>query len=87
MSTLNACLTPCGALHGAAVLASDGLKPGARAFHAVHDALATLHATQCGFCTPGVAIACAAAAAKRAKEGPGAGDAVARCSLQKQQTG
>ena len=78
MSTLNACLTPCGALHGAAVLASDGLKPGARAFHAVHDALATLHATQCGFCTPGVAIACAAAAAKRAKEGPGAGDAVAR---------
>ena len=38
-------------------------------FHRVHDALAESHASQCGFCTPGMAIACAAAARRRAKSG------------------
>lgn len=42
-------------------------------FHAVHDALAEKHASQCGFCTPGMAIACAAAARRRAKKEVGGG--------------
>lgn len=40
---------------------------GGGTFHPVHDALAEHHASQCGFCTPGMAIACAAAARRRAR--------------------
>ena len=76
IATVNACLTPVGALHGASLLASDGLGTGAKP-HAVHEALAVNHASQCGFCTPGMAVACAAAAANRSAATCGGGDGAA----------
>ena len=58
--TLNACLAPLASLDGAAITTAAGIAAGAPA---VATALATHHASQCGFCTPGMAVACAAAAA------------------------
>ena len=78
LRTLNACLAPLASLDGAAITTAVGVAAGAPAVPA---ALASHHASQCGFCTPGMAVACAAAAAAAAaKGGPSASgkDAVAR---------
>ena len=63
---------------GSSVICPSKAGVGGGRFHAVHDALAERHASQCGFCTPGMAIACAAAARRRAKAcAAGAGGASA----------
>lgn len=54
---INACLAMIGQLHGSSVRTVEGVRgPGAGA-HAVQEALAAGHATQCGFCTPGFVMA------------------------------
>jgi xanthine dehydrogenase iron-sulfur cluster and FAD-binding subunit A len=65
---LNSCLLPVAALHGAAVLTSSGLGSSRSGFHELHKRLAGFHATQCGFCTPGMAVALHAALAAAADQ-------------------
>jgi xanthine dehydrogenase small subunit len=47
---LNACIMPLPTLHGTAVTTVEGLGP---ELHPVQRAMADLHGSQCGFCTPG----------------------------------
>lgn len=56
--TLNACLAPVCSLDGCAVTTTEGLgsSRSAKGLHAVHKRLAGFHASQCGFCTPGMAV-------------------------------
>lgn len=58
---LNACLLFLPQLHGKAVRSIEGLAAPDGTLHPVQDALVTHHASQCGFCTPGFAMAMAVA--------------------------
>nr|CAB3452001.1 unnamed protein product [Digitaria exilis] len=70
----SSCLTLVHGLHHRAVTTTEGLgggggRPG---LHAVHERVAGFHASQCGFCTPGVCMSLAAAlAAADAKKDKG----------------
>ncbi|CAL5066944.1 unnamed protein product [Urochloa decumbens] len=63
----SSCLTLVHGLHHRAVTTTEGLVGdggrGRPRLHAVHERLAGFHATQCGFCTPGVCMSLAAALA------------------------
>ncbi|KAL3677014.1 hypothetical protein R1sor_026962 [Riccia sorocarpa] len=61
--TINSCLAPVCSIHGCAVTTTEGLKQGNEP-HPVHSRLAGFHATQCGFCTPGMAVSIAASLRK-----------------------
>ncbi|KAG2631808.1 hypothetical protein PVAP13_2NG048200 [Panicum virgatum] len=63
----SSCLTLVHGLHHRAVTTTEGLGRG----HAVHERLAGFHATQCGFCTPGVCMSLAAALAGAEAKGEG----------------
>ncbi|TKW30573.1 hypothetical protein SEVIR_2G047000v4 [Setaria viridis] len=68
----SSCLTLVHGLHHRAVTTTEGLGGRGRGLHAVHERLAGFHASQCGFCTPGVCMSLAAAlAAADAKKGDG----------------
>ncbi|RLM87155.1 putative aldehyde oxidase 3 [Panicum miliaceum] len=69
----SSCLTLVHGLHHRAVTTTEGLGRGrGRAgLHAVHECLAGFHATQCGFCTPGVCMSLAAALAGAEAKGVG----------------
>ncbi|PAN09582.1 hypothetical protein PAHAL_2G035000 [Panicum hallii] len=69
----SSCLTLLHGLHHRAVTTTEGLGRGrGRAgLHAVHERLAGFHATQCGFCTPGVCMSLAAALAGAEAKGVG----------------
>ncbi|TCZ58758.1 xanthine dehydrogenase small subunit [Roseicella aquatilis] len=54
---VNACLVLLGQVHGCAVRTVEGLRGPDGAPHPVQRALAEADATQCGFCTPGIAMA------------------------------
>ncbi len=56
----NACILLLPMLHGRAVRTVEGLGEGG-AFHPVQEELVRHHGSQCGFCTPGIAVALAAA--------------------------
>lgn len=51
----NACLIPIAQMHGHAITTIEGLSQG-DALHPVQEALVQLGGTQCGICTPGVAL-------------------------------
>ncbi|WP_061291744.1 xanthine dehydrogenase small subunit [Azotobacter vinelandii] len=53
--SLNACLTFVAALHGKQLLVVEDLEQRGR-LHAVQQAVVDRHASQCGFCTPGVVM-------------------------------
>ena len=53
--SLNACLTFVAALHGKQLLTVEDLRHGGQ-LHAVQQAMVDQHASQCGFCTPGVVM-------------------------------
>ncbi|BBN18891.1 protein MpAO [Marchantia polymorpha subsp. ruderalis] len=53
--TINSCLAPICSVDGCAITTTEGLKNGKEP-HAVHTRLAEFHASQCGFCTPGMAV-------------------------------
>ena len=59
-----ACLIPLGAAEGSEVTTIEGLSPDRS--HPVQQALVAEQAIQCGFCTPGIAIAAAALLARNA---------------------
>lgn len=59
---LNACILFMGQLHGKAVRTIEGMgAPNAAAPHPVQEAMVTHHASQCGFCTPGIVVSLAVA--------------------------
>ncbi|GJN24611.1 hypothetical protein PR202_gb12364 [Eleusine coracana subsp. coracana] len=65
----SSCLTLVHGLHHRAVTTTEGLKSRGGGLHAVHERLAGFHASQCGFCTPGVCMSLAAALAGAEKDG------------------
>lgn len=58
---LNACILFLPQLHGAAVRTVEGLSAPDGTLHPVQQALIDHHGSQCGFCTPGIAVALATA--------------------------
>jgi xanthine dehydrogenase small subunit len=60
--TVNACITPVGALHGRQLLTVEHLAlrsvlhPEQNDLHPVQSAMVECHGSQCGFCTPGVVM-------------------------------
>jgi xanthine dehydrogenase/oxidase len=55
--SVNACLVPVAAVHGAHVTTSEGIGTVKTGLHPVQDRIAKLHGSQCGFCTPGIVVA------------------------------
>jgi len=56
------CLVLVGQVAGAEVVTSEGLA--ARGLHSVQEAFVQAHASQCGFCTPGMIVSAAALLAR-----------------------
>jgi xanthine dehydrogenase iron-sulfur cluster and FAD-binding subunit A len=92
---LTSCLLPVAALHGSHVVTAAGLGSSRSGFHEVQRRLAAFHASQCGFCTPGMAVATHAAimtAAHQQQQQQDGADATAvaagvNCSQEQQQNG
>lgn len=55
--TINSCLAPLCSLDLCSIVTTEGLGNSRDGFHAVQKRLAGFHASQCGFCTPGMAMA------------------------------
>jgi xanthine dehydrogenase large subunit len=53
---INSCLVPVCALAGRAVLTVEGLAPAPGSLHPVQQAMVDRHASQCGYCTPGIVM-------------------------------
>lgn len=56
---VNSCLVAVGQAHGGTVKTVEGLAEAQTVLHPVQDALVQLGGTQCGICTPGIALATA----------------------------
>ncbi|VVB16926.1 unnamed protein product [Arabis nemorensis] len=54
--TISSCLTLLCSIDGCSITTSEGLGNSRVGFHAVHERIAGFHATQCGFCTPGMSV-------------------------------
>ncbi|CAN7038150.1 unnamed protein product [Brassica rapa subsp. trilocularis] len=54
--TVSSCLTLLCSIDGCSITTSEGLGNSRAGFHAVHERIAGFHATQCGFCTPGMSV-------------------------------
>ncbi|CAF2338654.1 unnamed protein product [Brassica napus] len=54
--TVSSCLTLLCSIDGCSITTSEGLGNSRTGFHAVHERIAGFHATQCGFCTPGMSV-------------------------------
>ena len=48
-----ACLMPVCAVHGCAVTTVEGIGSTKTKLHAIQERMSKMHASQCGFCTPG----------------------------------
>jgi len=54
-TAVNSCITLLGAAHGKHIVTVDGLNTG-ETIHPVQQAMVENHASQCGFCTPGIVM-------------------------------
>ncbi|KAK7276560.1 hypothetical protein RIF29_17703 [Crotalaria pallida] len=54
--TASSCLTLLCSIHGCSITTSEGLGNSKDGFHPIHERLAGFHASQCGFCTPGMCV-------------------------------
>ncbi|KAJ1432167.1 Molybdopterin dehydrogenase, FAD-binding [Sesbania bispinosa] len=54
--TANSCLTLLCSIHGCSITTSEGIGNSKEGFHPIHERVAGFHATQCGFCTPGMCV-------------------------------
>ncbi|CAN0923346.1 Indole-3-acetaldehyde oxidase [Linum grandiflorum] len=54
--TVSSCLTLLCSLHGCSITTTEGLGNSKDGFHPIHERLAGFHASQCGFCTPGMCM-------------------------------
>eukprot|EP00112_Aurelia_sp_Birch-Aquarium-sp1_P017653 Seg4113.2 transcript_id=Seg4113.2/GoldUCD/mRNA.D3Y31 product="Xanthine dehydrogenase" protein_id=Seg4113.2/GoldUCD/D3Y31 len=52
-SSVNACLAPVCFMHGLAVTTVEGIGSTRTKLHTIQERMAKMHASQCGFCTPG----------------------------------
>uniref|UniRef100_I1Q8B1 Aldehyde oxidase n=2 Tax=Oryza glaberrima TaxID=4538 RepID=I1Q8B1_ORYGL len=75
-AAVSSCLTLARGLHHRAVTTTEGLGSSRRGLHAVHERLAGFHASQCGFCTPGVCMSLAGALVAAEGNGKKAASAV-----------
>ncbi|GMN46984.1 hypothetical protein TIFTF001_016161 [Ficus carica] len=74
--TVSSCLTLLCSIHGCAITTSEGIGNSKDGFHPIHERIAAFHASQCGFCTPGMCVAIFSAlvnAEKTSKLDPPAG--------------
>ncbi|CAA0372335.1 unnamed protein product [Arabidopsis thaliana] len=53
---INSCLTLLCSVNGCSITTSEGLGNTKKGFHPIHKRFAGFHASQCGFCTPGMCI-------------------------------
>jgi xanthine dehydrogenase small subunit len=53
---INSCIQPAHAAHGRVVMTAAQWAQGGRALHPLQQALVDHHGSQCGFCTPGIAM-------------------------------
>lgn len=56
-SSVNSCLVMVCSVDGCAITTTEGLCKDRNDFHAIHKRIAAFHGSQCGFCTPGMAMA------------------------------
>uniref|UniRef100_A0A0D9WVV6 FAD-binding PCMH-type domain-containing protein n=1 Tax=Leersia perrieri TaxID=77586 RepID=A0A0D9WVV6_9ORYZ len=70
-ATVSACLTLARGLHHRAVTTTEGLGSSRRGLHAVHERFAGFHASQCGYCTPGMCMSLAGALVSAEGKGKG----------------
>lgn len=54
--TVSSCLTLLCSLNGCSITTSEGLGNSKDGFHSIHQRFAGFHASQCGFCTPGMCM-------------------------------
>ncbi|CAH8341865.1 unnamed protein product [Eruca vesicaria subsp. sativa] len=54
--SINSCLTLLCSINGCSITTSEGLGNTKKGFHPIHNRFAGFHASQCGFCTPGMCI-------------------------------
>ncbi|XP_060170001.1 abscisic-aldehyde oxidase-like [Lycium barbarum] len=54
--SVSSCLTLLCSLNGHSITTSDGLGNSRDGFHSIHERFAGFHASQCGFCTPGMCM-------------------------------
>ncbi|KAG5109568.1 hypothetical protein JHK82_038791 [Glycine max] len=54
--TASSCLTLLCSIHGCSITTSEGIGNSKEGFHPIHKRFAGFHATQCGFCTPGMCV-------------------------------
>lgn len=54
--TVSSCLTLLCSIHLCSVTTTEGLGNSKAAFHAIHQRFSGFHASQCGFCTPGMCM-------------------------------
>ncbi|CAN1251655.1 Indole-3-acetaldehyde oxidase [Linum perenne] len=54
--TVSSCLTLLCSLHGCSITTTEGLGNSKDGFHPIHERFAGFHASQCGFCTPGMSM-------------------------------
>jgi xanthine dehydrogenase/oxidase len=55
--SVNACLTPLCSVDGCAITTVEGIGGMRQGLHPVQKRVATMHGSQCGFCTPGIVMA------------------------------
>ncbi|EXB73277.1 Aldehyde oxidase 1 [Morus notabilis] len=54
--TVSSCLTLLCSVSGCSITTSEGLGNSKDGFHPIHQRIADFHASQCGFCTPGMCV-------------------------------
>ncbi|GAY31696.1 hypothetical protein CUMW_287810, partial [Citrus unshiu] len=54
--TISSCLTLLCSVNGCLITTSEGLGNSKTGFHPIHQRFAGFHASQCGFCTPGMSL-------------------------------
>ncbi|XP_019434190.1 PREDICTED: indole-3-acetaldehyde oxidase-like [Lupinus angustifolius] len=54
--TASSCLTLLCSIHGCSITTSEGIGNSKDGFHPIHERFAGFHASQCGFCTPGMCV-------------------------------
>ncbi|CAO2825083.1 unnamed protein product [Amaranthus hypochondriacus] len=54
--TINSCLTLLCSIHGCSITTTEGLGNQKQGFHSIHQRFDGFHASQCGYCTPGMCV-------------------------------
>ncbi|KAL9235390.1 hypothetical protein vseg_010151 [Gypsophila vaccaria] len=54
--SINSCLTLLCSIHNCSITTTEGLGSSKDGFHTIHQRIAGFHASQCGFCTPGMCV-------------------------------